>query len=125
ATAVALDWLPAALPGPAGRNPGSDVAAIPRPEHPRSNPRRPAGARSSPATETTHPSGLTAGRLPGPQPRPGGRHTASRPAAASPRKVSAPGSLPANDAPKVPPNVPARLSASAGGPPSIPPNTPV
>src|SRR5208337_918239 len=40
-------------------------------------------------------------------------------------KVSAPESLPANDAPRAPPIAPARSSASAGGPPSTPPNTPV
>src|SRR5271157_3719335 len=114
ATAVPLDWLLAVLPKPAGRNSGSDAVATPQGEPRRLHPHRSAVARSSPAPGTPHPSGPRAWRLPRPQPMPGESHNVSRPAATSPRKVSAPESLPANDAPRAPPSAPARSSASAG-----------
>src|SRR5262249_40664223 len=108
ATAVARDWPAAGRPAPARRTPGSDAAARDRREHPHWTVHRPTTPRSSPPTTATDPSGPTASRRRRPRPTLGETHHASRSAATSRRKVSRPGTLPANDAPRAPPSVPAR-----------------
>src|SRR5205823_7577322 len=102
------DPIAAGRRGPSRHIPRSDAVAIDPREHPHSTAHPPTAPRSSPATAANDPSGPTAWRLPRQEPTPADSHNASRSEATSLRRVSAPATLPANDAPTVPPSVPAR-----------------
>src|SRR5271166_4736442 len=103
ATAVALDSIAAERRAPFRRTPGSVAVAIDPREHPQSNAHRPTTPRSSPATRANDPTGPVVSRLLRPLPTPADFHNASRSEATSLRKASTPVTLPANDAPTVPP----------------------